>query len=715
MKTATHRGIRSGFLFTIITTLALFAGTYAFAQGTAFTYQGQLDDAGVPANGNYDIRFSVWNASSGGSQLAGPTTYVGVPVGGGLFTVQLDFGSSVFSGADRWLEIGVQTNGGGGFTTLAPRTKFTSTPYAIQAITAAGVPAGAIGSSEVVNESLTSSDLGPNSVGTSEVIDNSLQAVDLAPNSVYASEIGTDAVGASEIAAGAVGTAEIADANVYAVDLANDNGSLSKVTSGTMTDSGTTIGINTTTPDAVLDVYGTAYISSTTDGIVNIGNSAGFHLTLDNNELHGRNGTNPSDLYLNDFGGDVYIGQSTLRVDTDQDDVYVVDRLTAGYFVGNGSGLNNIGTAAVADGSLTTDDLNLTSVDARYVEVAGDTMTGDLLLSSAGNSADLYINNDYPFIFLDSDSGNAGLSFKDNGTYTGWLYVRATDNVLAMSAGAESGVVNDLTIHPDGRVGVGRVATAAKFEVEGDVDLYDTDIDIYATDGSKSVMINGDTAGAVYLYNTDGDLRQYTYASTYGYSYYYNDTGNSSIYISGDVYDGGYMRLENAAGSSRVLLYGDYLGTGDGRVITDELQINGGSDLSEQFDIDGHSSKVEPGMIVCIDADNPGKLVVSGKAYDRTVAGIVSGADGVKPGLLMQQEGTVASGEYPVALTGRVYCKADASQAAIEPGDLITTSDLPGHGMKVDDPSRAHGAIIGKAMTGLESGQGLVLVLVSLH
>lgn len=75
----------------------------------------------------------------------------------------------------------------------------------------------------------------------------------------------------------------------------------------------------------------------------------------------------------------------------------------------------------------------------------------------------------------------------------------------------------------------------------------------------------------------------------------------------------------------------------------------------------------------------------------------------------------MASGEYPVALTGRVYCKADASQAAIEPGDLITTSDLPGHGMKVDDPSRAHGAIIGKAMTGLESGQGLVLVLVSLH
>jgi hypothetical protein len=81
----------------------------------------------------------------------------------------------------------------------------------------------------------------------------------------------------------------------------------------------------------------------------------------------------------------------------------------------------------------------------------------------------------------------------------------------------------------------------------------------------------------------------------------------------------------------------------------------------------------------------------------------------------MGQSGTLADGDVPVALTGRVYCHVDADFGSIEPGDLITTSDTPGHGMKVNDQGRAQGAIIGKAMTGLESGQGMVLILVSLQ
>lgn len=120
-------------------------------------------------------------------------------------------------------------------------------------------------------------------------------------------------------------------------------------------------------------------------------------------------------------------------------------------------------------------------------------------------------------------------------------------------------------------------------------------------------------------------------------------------------------------------------------------------------------------MIVSIDPTHPGELSVSARAYDRTVAGVVSGAGGVKPGMLMGQRSSKADGKHPVALTGRVYCFVDASLGAIEPGDLITTSDTPGHGIKVNDHARAQGAIIGKAMTGLVSGKGLVLVLVSLQ
>jgi hypothetical protein len=145
------------------------------------------------------------------------------------------------------------------------------------------------------------------------------------------------------------------------------------------------------------------------------------------------------------------------------------------------------------------------------------------------------------------------------------------------------------------------------------------------------------------------------------------------------------------------------------------LQITGGSDLSEQFDVNSVREALKPGMVVSIDPDQPGELKLSTRAYDQTVAGVLSGAGGVKPGMLMGQVGTAADGKHPVALTGRVYCQADASHSPIRAGDLLTTSDLPGHAMKVTDHSRAHGAIIGKAMTNLEAGQGLVLVLVSLQ
>ena len=83
--------------------------------------------------------------------------------------------------------------------------------------------------------------------------------------------------------------------------------------------------------------------------------------------------------------------------------------------------------------------------------------------------------------------------------------------------------------------------------------------------------------------------------------------------------------------------------------------------------------------------------------------------------MIMAQTGTLADGQYPVALVGRVYAMADAAYGAIRPGDLLTSSDTPGHAMRVTDHGRAPGAIIGKAMTPLVEGRGLVLVLISLQ
>jgi len=108
----------------------------AFAQGTAFTYQGRLNNGASPANGSYDLTFALFNAASGPSQLGATLTNTATAISNGLFSVSLDFGNQ-FPGADRWLEIGARTNGSGTFTTLNPRQPLTSAPYAIQAGNAA--------------------------------------------------------------------------------------------------------------------------------------------------------------------------------------------------------------------------------------------------------------------------------------------------------------------------------------------------------------------------------------------------------------------------------------------------------------------------------------------------------------------------------------------------------------------------------------------------
>jgi hypothetical protein len=148
-------------------------------------------------------------------------------------------------------------------------------------------------------------------------------------------------------------------------------------------------------------------------------------------------------------------------------------------------------------------------------------------------------------------------------------------------------------------------------------------------------------------------------------------------------------------------------------VVVTVLEIEGGGDIAEPFDIKGKDA-VEPGMVVVIDSENPGNLKISDKAYDRCVAGIISGAGGIQPGLMITQKDTF-EGAHHVALAGRVYGLCDASYGTIEPGDLLTTSSTSGYAMKVTNYEKAQGAILGKAMTSLDEGQGLVLILVTLQ
>ena len=126
--------------------LAVFLSTLnsqlsALPLGTAFTYQGRLNDGVNPTSGIYDLQFTIYDALAVGSLVGGPVTSSATGVTNGLFTVALDFGAGVFNGAGRWLEIGVRTNGGGAFTVLTPRQALTPVPYSLYA---SGVSSGGI-------------------------------------------------------------------------------------------------------------------------------------------------------------------------------------------------------------------------------------------------------------------------------------------------------------------------------------------------------------------------------------------------------------------------------------------------------------------------------------------------------------------------------------------------------------------------------------------
>jgi len=102
------------------------------ALGTAFTYQGQLVKNGNAVSESCDFQFSLWNASSGGSQIGGPVTRASVTVQEGNFSTDLDFGAAAFQGDARYLQIGVRCPAGGGsYTTLSGRVALNPAPYAL--------------------------------------------------------------------------------------------------------------------------------------------------------------------------------------------------------------------------------------------------------------------------------------------------------------------------------------------------------------------------------------------------------------------------------------------------------------------------------------------------------------------------------------------------------------------------------------------------------
>jgi hypothetical protein len=142
------------------------------------------------------------------------------------------------------------------------------------------------------------------------------------------------------------------------------------------------------------------------------------------------------------------------------------------------------------------------------------------------------------------------------------------------------------------------------------------------------------------------------------------------------------------------------------------LQIKGGCDIAGLFEMP--DTEIPRGSLVIVHEENARDPKVARQEYDTRVAAIVSGANGVNPGISLYQEGVMDRGQ-DLALSGRVYALEEDAYGAPKPGDLLTSSATPGHVRQFIDHAHAQGAIVGKAMSSLKDGKGMVLVLVTLQ
>jgi hypothetical protein len=222
--------------------------------------------------------------------------------------------------------------------------------------------------------------------------------------------------------------------------------------------------------------------------------------------------------------------------------------------------------------------------------------------------------------------------------------------------------------------------------------------------------VSGDSSALFFAEDDDADFGVYWLYDGVGNDFELHGKSASTI---GKLFEIDRDDAKVSIANGAIILDPDF--GGDSRIITDEIEIKGGSDLAELFDVNANEfSKVTPGLIVSIDPDNPGQLKISNAVNDRLVVGVLSGANGIEPGMLMGQEGTIAYGAHPVSLSGRAYVKANDSNGQINPGDFVCSSSLPGEAMRVTDIGLSQGSILGKAMTGIDK-DGYVLLLINLQ
>ena len=335
--------------------------------------------------------------------------------------------------------------------------------------------------------------------------------------------------------------------------------------------------------------------------------------------------------------------------------------------------------------------------------------------------ASVHLDGGRGIAWLGGGGVDGGLVLRDRGAVQ-TMFLSATDATLTAGRAGRSGRV--LLQDEQGRPAVSLDAAKGNLTLgragggDGDLQMLDTagvptihldagggpvreDTTVYVDGAGAGIRVGGNqAAGRVVVRDARGRASVTTGAGAQGGGSVRLEDANGQVMVDIRSDEGdGRIRLANRSGDTTVEISGE---SGDVELL--------GADCAEEFDVESAGDGV-PGTVLVIAGER--RLRPCDRAYDRRVAGIVSGGGSLRPGIVLGRH--AGHGGVPVALAGRVYCCVDASAAAIEVGDLLTTSPTPGHAMKAVDPQRAFGAIVGKALAPMDAGTGLIPVLVALH
>jgi hypothetical protein len=226
----------------------------------------------------------------------------------------------------------------------------------------------------------------------------------------------------------------------------------------------------------------------------------------------------------------------------------------------------------------------------------------------------------------------------------------------------------------------------------------DGELRIRDTDGRDALHFNGSTAELfIGAEDNEGDIRV---IDDNGREVLHFNGATAELFIGAEDNEGD-VRIRNDAGNETIHLNGE---SGD-------IILKNG-DAAEDFDVDD-ASTADPGTVMIL--GESGLLRPCASEYDRRVVGVVAGAGHYRPGVILDRDPDKGEQRVPISIMGKVTVKADAGRQPIRVGDLLTTSPTAGCAQVVADPSAALGAVLGKALTPLASGMGMVDMLVTLQ